>query len=196
MRNGVSYSVNVNGTWSKPRAIYIQNDYNSSGHENHFVNLKNGVIISSVEREETLGERDLYVSFWNGRYGTEPINLGSVINSELEESSPYLASDNKTLYFASKGHNGFGGYDIFMSERQDDSWVNWSVPVNLGPAVNGSLDEEFFTITHCGKFAVFSKQINVHNTDLFRIALEAIPMEPSIVSSLLLRKRILTLKDL
>jgi OmpA-OmpF porin, OOP family len=196
MRNGVSYSVNVNGTWSKPRAIVIENDYNTSDHENHFVNLKNGIIISSVQRTGSVGERDLYVSFWNGEYASEPINLGNVINSNLEESSPFLASDNKTLYFASKGHNGFGGYDIFMSERQDDSWVNWSVPVNLGPSVNGALDEEFFTITNCGKFGIFSKQINIHNSDLFRISLEAIPSIPALTSNLYLKSRALTLIDL
>ena len=95
--------------------------------------------------------------------------MGGVINSTLEESSPFLSCDNKTLYFASKGHNGLGGYDIFMSERLDDSWTNWSVPMNLGPAVNGPMDDEFFSITHCGRYAIFTKQINVHNIDLFKV---------------------------
>ena len=136
MRDGVSYSVKINGEWSTPRPIFIKNDYNLSKHANHFVSLKDGVIISAIERSETQGQRDLYISFWNGEYATEPVNMGSVINSELEEASPYLACDKKTLYFASKGHNGFGGYDIFVSKRLDDSWTNWSVPRNLGPAVN------------------------------------------------------------
>lgn len=171
MRAGLSYSVNVNGEWSMPTPIDIENDYNISHHSNSFVSLRNGVIIRAVQRTETEGGRDLYVSFWNGEKATEPVNMGTVINSEFEESSPFLAPDNKTMYFASKGHSGHGGYDIFMTKRLDDSWINWSTPENLGPAVNGPMDDEFFSITNCGKYAIFSKQVNVHNTDLFRISL-------------------------
>jgi hypothetical protein len=172
MKDGVSYSVNINGEWSFPKPITILDDYNMSNHGNHFVSLKLGVIISAVERSESVGHRDLYISFWNGEYGTEPVNMGSIINSSMEESSPYLACDTKTLYFASKGHNGYGGYDIFKTTRLDDSWTNWSEPVNLGPAVNGHMDEEFFSITHCGRYAIFTKQINIHNEDLYKIPVE------------------------
>jgi OOP family OmpA-OmpF porin len=169
MKAGVSYSVNIRGEWTKPIPIVIKNDYNISTHANQFVSLKRGIIISAVQRTETVGDRDLYISFWNGESATEPVNMGSVVNSTLEESSPYLSADNTTLYFASKGHNSFGGYDIFVSNRLDDTWTNWSEPKNLGPAVNGLLDEEFFCITHCGEFAVFSKQVSVHNVDLFKV---------------------------
>lgn len=169
MRAGLSYTANVNGQWSFPTPIIIKNDYNISSHANHFVSLKSGVIISAIQRAETFGLRDLYVSFWNGEYATEPVNMGRVINSDLEESSPYLSCDQRTLYFASKGHNGYGGYDIFMSTRLDDSWVNWTVPQNLGPAVNGAQDDEQFSITHCGRYAIFTKQVSTNNIDLFKI---------------------------
>lgn len=172
MRAGLSYSINKNGAWSEPMAISIRNDYNMSAHANAFVSLKNGIIIQAIERAETYGDRDLYVSFWNGEEASEPVNMGAIINSELEESSPFLSADTKTLYFASKGHHGYGGYDIYMTTRLDDSWTNWSQPENLGPAVNGNLDDQFFSITHCGNFAIFSKQVSVHNTDIFRIATE------------------------
>ncbi len=174
MRAGLSYSVKVKGEWSIPVAINIVNDYNMSNHAGSHVSLKDGVIIRSVQRAESIGERDLFVSFWDGEKATEPINMGSVINTEFEESSPFLASDNKTLYFASKGHNGHGGFDIFVTHRLDDTWTNWTTPENLGPGVNGSLDDEFFSITHCGNYAVFSKQVNVHNTDLFRISMKSL----------------------
>jgi OmpA-OmpF porin, OOP family len=174
MRAGLSYSVNVDGQWSVPVSINIENDYNISDHSNSFVNLKSGVIISAIQRLETKGERDLYVSFWNGAEATEPVNMGSVINTEFEESSPFLAQDNKTMYFASKGHQGHGGYDIYVTKRLDESWTNWSKPENLGPAVNGVMDDEFFSITQCGNYAIFSKGVNVHNTDLYRISTEAL----------------------
>lgn len=172
MKAGLSYSVNVNGVWSVPQAINIVNDYNMSAHANAFVSLKNGIIIKSVERAESLGQRDLFVSFWDGEKATEPVNMGAVINTELEESSPFLAADNKTLYFASKGHSGYGGYDIFVTRRLDDSWTNWTTPENLGPAVNTAMDDEFFSTTSCGSYAVFSRQVNVHNNDLYRVSME------------------------
>lgn len=172
MRAGVSYSVNVNGEWSQPKPINIYDDYNMSEHSNSFVALQSGVIIRAVQRGESVGERDLYVSFWDGEQATEPLNMGTVINTEFEESSPFLASDNKTLFFASKGHHGHGGFDIYVTKRLDDSWTNWSKPENLGPAVNSAMDDEFFSITHSGNFAIFSRQVSVHNVDIFRIAID------------------------
>jgi OmpA-OmpF porin, OOP family len=178
MRAGLSYSVNVNGQWSFPKTINIKDHYNMARQSNSFVSLKNGIIIMAIQRGETYGERDLYVSFWDGTEATEPINMGGVINSAFEESSPFLSADNKTLYFASKGHNGFGGADIYVTKRLDESWTNWSTPENLGPAVNGPMDDEFFSITHCGNYAIFSKQVNVHNTDLYRISMEELFRQP------------------
>ncbi|MBL7858451.1 MAG: PD40 domain-containing protein [Cyclobacteriaceae bacterium] len=172
MKAGLSYSVNVRGQWSQPIAITIHDDYNMSQHENRYVSLKSGVIISSVQRGDAYGGRDLYVSFWDGTHGSQPINMGGVINTEDEESSPFLADDLKSLYFASKGHNGYGGYDIFVTRRLDDSWTNWSEPENLGPAVNGIMDDEFFSISSCGSVATFSKQVNVHNVNLYKISME------------------------
>jgi OmpA-OmpF porin, OOP family len=171
MMAGLSYSVNVNGKWSFPEGIEIKDDYNMADQSNAFVSLKNGIIIKAIQRAETVGLRDLYVSFWNGHEATEPINMGNVINTEFEEASPFLSSDTKTMYFASKGHSGHGGFDIYATKRLDDTWTNWSTPENLGPAVNGPMDDEFFSISHCGNYAVFSKQVNVHNTDLYRITL-------------------------
>jgi OOP family OmpA-OmpF porin len=170
MTAGISYSVNIDGTWSAPINIEIKNDYNIAEQGSAFVSVKHGVIIQAIQRVETYGARDLYVSFWDGHRATEPVNMGSVINTDLEESSPFLDADNKSLYFASKGRNGYGGYDIWVSERLDDTWLNWSEPRNLGPAVNGQLDEEFFSITHCGNYGIFSKQVSVHNVNLYRIS--------------------------
>lgn len=169
MYAGLSYSVKVDGQWSAPRNINIRKDYNTSDHANHFVSFQHHVIISAIERAETVGGRDLYVSLLDGDNATEPMNLGMVVNTGYEESSPYLSSDGKTLFFASQGHDGFGGFDIYMTTRLDDTWTNWSTPVNLGPAVNTAMDEEHFSLTRCGKFAMFSRALDNSNVDLFRV---------------------------
>lgn len=169
MTAGLSYSVKQNDQWASPRPLNIKNDYNMSEHANHYVSFQHHVIISAIERLETVGGRDLYVSFLDGEKASEPINLGLVVNTELEESSPYLSSDGRTLFFASKGHDGMGGFDIYMTTRLDDTWTTWSQPVNLGPAVNTSADEEHFTLTKCGKYGLFSRQVDASNVDLFRV---------------------------
>jgi OOP family OmpA-OmpF porin len=178
MRAGISYTINVSGKWSAPVNINIENDYNISAHANAFVSVKAGVIIQAVHRAETFGDRDLYISFWDGKHASEPVNLGSVINTTGEESSPFLAADNKTLYFASKGHAGFGGFDVFVTTRLDETWANWSEPRNLGTAVNGPLNDEFFSVTNCGKYATFTRQINDKNSDLFKISINELFMHP------------------
>jgi OOP family OmpA-OmpF porin len=98
----------------------------------------------AVEGDPTYGSRDLYVSFLlkDGRW-SEPLNLGEDINTALEETSPFLAADDKTLYFSSDGFTGYGKHDIFMSRRLDESWTRWSTPENLGPQINSPEDDAF-----------------------------------------------------
>ncbi len=172
MRAGLSYSVRISDSWSAPINIEIERFYNLSEHGNAFICLKKGVIINSIQTVDNIGERDLMVSFWDGIKATEPVNMGAAINSTLDESSPFLAQDNETLYFASKGHDGLGGFDIYMSKRLDNTWTNWSTPINLGPAVNSEMDDEFFSVANSGKLGVFSRRVTIHNTDLYHIAMD------------------------
>ena len=81
----------------------------------------------SLESYKTNGAEDIYVSFWDDttKSWQEPKNLGPQINTPLQELTPFLAPDNKTLFFSSNGLPGFGSRDIFVSERLDDSWNNW-----------------------------------------------------------------------
>src|SRR5690349_17805897 len=108
MLAGVSISSNVGGTWSKPVGLNIKNDYNFAEKANYFLTNNRKTLILSVEREDSRGDRDLYVSFMeNDSSWSEPLNLGSVVNSADEESAPFLAADDKTLYYSSKGFSGY-----------------------------------------------------------------------------------------
>jgi len=190
MAAGLSYSTRVNGQWTAPKTIHTVNEYNYSNQSNSFVSIGNGVIISAVHRLSSIGDRDLYVSFWDGHKATEPVNMGTILNTDGEESSPFLAPDNETLFFASKGHHGHGGMDIFVSRRLDDTWTNWSEPENLGPGVNGPLDEEHFSLARNGEYAFFSKQVSVHNDDIYFIKMEDLfgfvqqELEPEAIATL------------
>jgi hypothetical protein len=97
------------------------------------------VMIMAVETDFTQGGIDLYFTTKkeDGTYGFLQ-NMGKVINSAADESTPQLLSDQKTLLFSSNGFSGYGNYDIFISYRLDDTWKNWSEPVNLGTKINTS----------------------------------------------------------
>jgi outer membrane protein OmpA-like peptidoglycan-associated protein len=169
---GVSMSNNVNGMWSSPTPIRIKNDYNFSEKANYFLANTRTTLLMSVEREDSQGGRDLYVSFMEkDSTWTEPLNLGSVVNTAGEESAPFLASDNQTLYFSSNGFSGYGGADVYMSKRLDDTWLKWSEPKNMGPDINGKTDDLFFNIPNTSDFAYYSRGITNDNMDIFRAKL-------------------------
>src|SRR5258706_11143818 len=86
MTAGVSISNTIVGKWTKPNALQIKNDYNYSDRAHYFLANTRRVLIMSVDREDTRGGRDLYVSFSeNDSVWTEPLNLGSVVNTAGEE---------------------------------------------------------------------------------------------------------------
>jgi outer membrane protein OmpA-like peptidoglycan-associated protein len=172
MQAGVSISSNVGGGWTKPVALNIKNEYNFHEKANYFLANNRKTLIMSVQREDSKGDRDLYVSFMqDDSVWTEPLSLGSVLNTAGEESSPFLALDDKTLYFASNGFSGYGGTDIYVSKRLDDTWTNWTEPENLGPDINSTLNEYFFNIPSDSEFAYYSRETSSNNTDIFRIGL-------------------------
>ena len=91
------------------------------------------------------GGRDLYrtVKLPDGTW-SEPLNLGGRINSTGDEESPVLSADGQTLIFASKGHPGMGGFDLFRCRRLDNG--SWSDPEHLGHPLNTPGDEAVLTL--------------------------------------------------
>jgi hypothetical protein len=108
-------------------------------------------IIFSSTRDGGLGRKDLYIATRDssGHYG-RPVDMGSAINSGGNEVSPYISPDGRTLFFSSDGRGGFGGADIFMSQR--DMFGGWSEAKNLGEKINTDNNELFFfgaNRSHC-----------------------------------------------
>lgn len=172
MAAGVSISSNSSGDWSKPAPVEIENDYNYSEKANFFLTQSRKALILSVMREDTQGGRDLYISFMEeDSTWSEPLNLGATVNTAGEESSPFLASDDKTLYFSSDGYSGFGSSDIYMSKRLDDTWTKWSAPENLGPTINSQYEDLFFNIPGNSEYAYYSQGVSEDDLDIFRVAL-------------------------
>ncbi len=182
MLAGMSISNNVNGEWTSPKPVKIANDYNYNEKSHYFLSNTRKSLLMSVERDDSFGDRDIYVSFaTNDSVWSEPLNLGKNINTAAEDASPFLAADDKTLYFASKGFSGFGGSDIYRSVRLDDTWTNWSEPENLGPEVNSKFDDLFFNIPASSEYAYFSKGIAENNADIFRLKMPVFMLPDPVV---------------
>lgn len=174
MKAGVSISVKVGNLWSYPVPIKIEGDYNFSGRASYDLSHDRNTMIIAQEKADSQGKLDLYVTFRdpNSTYpyaGVESINLGSVINTFGNETSPWLAYDGATLYFASDGHNGYGGLDIFVSKRLDNSWTNWSEPFNLGSGINSPYDDLSFNYNPRSRYAYFSRGLTSENSDIYRV---------------------------
>lgn len=95
----------------------------------------------SSNRPGSLGGVDIWKVAINadGTYG-EPQNLGSKVNTEGNESFPFIADDNKTLFFASSGKQGLGGYDVYQADLSSGAEAT-----NLGKPVNTEKDDFAFT---------------------------------------------------
>lgn len=192
MSFGISKSTRTKAGWSQPVECRIANNYNL--HEKNqlefCVSPDGRAIILAVQRKDSRGNRDLYVSLQKpDNSWSEPVSLGRVINTAEFESSPFLAADGRTLYFTSAGHAGFGNGDIFVSRRLDDSWGNWSEPENLGPAINTDEWDGYFTIPASGDYAYLSSRAgSLGEDDIFRLKLyPAIKPDPvAIISGVVL----------
>ena len=106
------------------------------------------------ERPGGIGGRDIWLSYRDENDSWQPaVNLGTAINTSRDEVSPFIHVNGQTLYFASKGFPGFGGYDLFSVEYANG---NWSRPKNLGWPVNTPEDQISLFVTADGKKAYYS----------------------------------------
>ena len=113
------------------------------------------------------GGKDIWRSQITDNGFLQPENLGPKINTEDDEMSPFLHPDNLTFYFASSGHVGMGGYDIYISKRTD-VLKEWNLPTNLGYPINTFNTENSLIVANDGKTAYYtSNQSGFGLEDIF-----------------------------
>ncbi len=161
-------------SFSQPQQIVISDFFNDWDYYNFTFSPDRNIMIMAIEDDRnTFGGSDLYVSFLqpDGTYSS-PKNLGPDINTPFNEGTPFLAPDNRTLYFSSSGFPGYGWRDIFVSRRLDDTWQHWSEPENLGPYINTAGWDAYFTLDAAGKNAyLVSDQGGFGQEDIFMVPL-------------------------
>jgi hypothetical protein len=118
------------------------------------------------------------------------------VNSSADEYSAILSEDSKCLYFSSDGHFGFGGSDVFLSYRLDDTYLKWSEPLNLGKIINSNANDEAFfihqkvNISYISSYDKISKSFKIFSIDTKTLKKEinrevqAIPNKTDIANSI------------
>uniref|UniRef100_UPI0037C05DD7 OmpA family protein n=1 Tax=Flavobacterium sp. TaxID=239 RepID=UPI0037C05DD7 len=119
----------ANGKWSNITQLPFNSNTYSTG--NPSLSKDGKTLYFASNRPGSIGGTDIWrvAVKEDGTYG-EPENLGSKVNTEGEENFPFVTEDNKTLYFASSGRQGFGGLDVFAYDMTKGESTNLGKPVN------------------------------------------------------------------
>lgn len=144
----------IGETWSEP--VLLGSDINTQAWETHATVSADGNTLFFVsDREGGIGKRDIYkcVKLPNGEW-SRALNIGTQVNTIYDEDAPFLTADGKTLYFASKGHNSIGGFDIFYSKLGEDG--EWGAPTSMAYPLCTVDDDVFFVPMADGRRAYYS----------------------------------------
>lgn len=141
---GISVARKSGSGWTRPENITIPYFQNKSNIISGFVTPDKRWFVFSAETYGSYGVEDLFVCERksDGKWSA-PKNLGQKINSQFQEVAPSLSSDGRTIFYSTNGRRGNGSFDVFTANRLDDTWTNWSDPVNLA-AVNSDGKELFY----------------------------------------------------
>jgi outer membrane protein OmpA-like peptidoglycan-associated protein len=121
----------------------------------------------SSDRPDGIGGMDIWVSELSvDEQWMRPKNLGRIVNTAYDESSPFIFPDNKSLYFSSDGHPGLGLKDIFYSKL--DETKQWTKPINIGYPINSHRDEIGLVLAKDGKTAYYASTIVNKNWNIFQ----------------------------
>lgn len=189
---------NKKGGWKNPKKLEIVNysKYSSMGNYNNSVLTPDGKhLLFAFSDNSNGGKHELYVSHlvlrdkWhkptsikdftkfvgkalNNNTWTEPEKIKVLSLKEYNEFAPFMAADGVTLYYSSNKPGGYGNQDIWMTKRLDDTWQNWSEPVNLGNTINTDAWDAYYTLDARGEEAYLTSSKNsLGGSDIVKVKL-------------------------
>lgn len=177
------YTLKKGSNWAPPRNL--GNTINSGHWETQPSFSSDGKTLYFVRGKRTrTGNRtgDIYYSELSlDGYWSEPVPLPKNINTPGNEESVHIHPDGKTLYFASNGHLGMGGLDLYKTTRNADG--SWSNPINLGYPINTYKNENSLLVSANGKEAYFAsdREGGYGDLDLYKFVLPE-SLRPNTVS--------------
>jgi len=154
-KGDILISTDENGVWSKP--VRLGKNINTKEYHEPDASLTfdGKTLYFTSNKPGGFGGHDIYKSFWDEekeRWG-EAENVGNVLNTPYEERSIFIHPDGETMYFASKGHNTIGGYDLFYSKLKDGIWQK---PINFGAPLNTPHDDVSLVVAGNGRYGYYS----------------------------------------
>jgi hypothetical protein len=160
-----------NGEWSNIQKL--GENINTKYWESHATISADGEKLYFVSnREGGIGDLDIYVSerLPNGKWG-EAKNIGTPINTQWREDTPFLTQDGNTMFFSSEGHYNMGGFDIFVAHKTEDGWTQ---PQNIGYPINTTDDDKFFVPLNNGEEAYYANfnKTAAGQKDIFKYTLK------------------------
>jgi Tol biopolymer transport system component len=165
----------VNGKWTKIKRL--NSNINTKFWESHACFSRDGKrLYFTSNRKDSHGGLDIYVSvrtdISQDNWGAAR-NLGPEINSPLNEETPFITANESKIYFSSLGHNGMGGYDIFVSEAGKDG--NWGKPINIGYPLNTTDHDLFFQPVRDGNegYIALSRNDSYGRNDIYKVTVSA-----------------------
>ncbi len=152
----IYYARRVGDAWSEP--VNLGPPVNTASWESQpSISPDGRTLYFTSNRRGNFGRMDIWKTTLDERGNwSEPENLGEVINTAGREMSPFIHPDNRTLFFASDGHLGMGGMDLFYTLRGEDG--QWQEPVNLGYPINTHADEISLVVGASGREAYFASE--------------------------------------
>ncbi|MBS1538595.1 MAG: PD40 domain-containing protein [Bacteroidetes bacterium] len=162
----------INGKWGDIQNLALLNSsefdaqpsLSSDGQTLYFVS----------DRDGGKGGTDIYISKKSINGWSAPMNA-TQLNTEADEMSPVIASDNTTLYYASNRAGGEGGFDIYTAKRSGD---NFSSSINMRSPINTAADEYFYTSIANSTTAFFSRTNANGDLDVMMAVPNPFPSEP------------------
>lgn len=163
------------GGWSAPQKLAIPDldKINRGYYQYGFLATDGKTLLLSFSEKKNSRNADLYVSQQDRRGQWSRPQPLTDLNTDADETTPFLAADGRTLYFSSGRPGGLGQNDIYVSRRLDNTWKRWSRPQNLGPGINTPGFDAYFTIPASGDYAyLVSNAEPGQKPDLLRVRWE------------------------
>lgn len=171
------------GEWTKIKTVGKNINTKDFHETSAFLSYDGKKLYYVSEKEGGFGGHDIYVSDWDEEKERweEGVNMGPVINTKYDEAGAFIHPDGKTLYFASKGHETMGGYDIFYSTLENGVWTK---PVNIGYPINTPDDDVHFVTDASGRYGYFAsfRKDGYGEKDIYRITFLGPEKEPILSS--------------
>ena len=154
-----------------------------------FLPKGSNTIYYSSYGDNPLDGKDIYTSTKQADNSFSKGEKVSGINTEFDEDYPFLHPDGKTLYFASKGFNSMGGYDIFKSVYDEENKI-WGKPKNMEFPINSPDDDFLFVTDSAETTAYFStgRQSPPGKIDVLKINTKRIPIDVLVIKGNLFKE--------